>query len=124
VPVIAPLSVSADGTERYNVNADQAAGAVAAALGAEKLILVTDVPGIMRPQPDGSKAVVPYTNPQEIAGMIAAKVITGGMIPKVQAALDALAQGVEKVVICRGTAEELLAVCAGKEAGTTVAMQG
>ena len=122
VPVIAPLSVSADGAEHYNVNADAAAGAVAAALGAEKLVMVTDVPGIMRPQPDGSKTVVTLTNPQEIAEMIAAEVITGGMIPKVQAALDALAQGVEKVVICRGTAEDLLAVCAGNEVGTTVAM--
>lgn len=123
VPVIAPLSVSADGADLFNVNADVAAGAIAAALGAEKLIMVTDVPGIMRPQADGSKAVVTQTDPQEIAEMIADEVITGGMIPKVQAALDALGQGVRQVVICRGTAEDLLAVCAGKAVGTTVAMK-
>ena len=120
VPVIAPLSVSADGAHSFNVNADVAAGAVAAALEAEKLIMVTDVPGILRPQADGSKTVVTETDPQEIADMIAEEVITGGMIPKVRAALDALGQGVEQVVICRGTAEDLLAVSAGAAVGTTV----
>lgn len=120
LPVIAPLSVSADGGNTYNVNADVAAGAVSAALGAKKLVMVTDVPGIL----DGSKALVQETNAQEIAAMIADEVITGGMIPKVQAALDALGQGVEQVVICKGTAEDLLAVCAGKEAGTTVRTRG
>jgi len=124
LPVIAPLSVSTDGGNTFNVNADVAAGAVAAALGAEKLVMVTDVPGILRPQADGSKALVQETNAREIAAMIADEVITGGMIPKVTAALDALGQGVEQVVICKGTAEDLLAVCAGKEAGTTVRQMG
>ncbi|MFF0828355.1 acetylglutamate kinase [Brevibacillus sp. NPDC003359] len=122
VPVIAPLSVSEDGTETFNVNADVAAGAIAAALSAEKLIMVTDVPGIMQPQPDGTKAVVPATSAEEIQEMIRAEIITGGMIPKVQAALDALGQGVEQVVICRGTADDLLGVCAGQAVGTTVRM--
>lgn len=122
VPVIAPLSVSADGAAAFNVNADVAAGAIAAALSAEKLVMVTDVPGIMRPQEDGRKTVVQETNAQEIGEMIAGGVITGGMIPKVQSALDALGQGVQQVVICRGTAEDLLAVCAGEAAGTIVRM--
>ncbi|MDH4618290.1 acetylglutamate kinase [Brevibacillus sp. AY1] len=123
VPVIAPLSVSADGTEHFNVNADVAAGAIAAALAAEKLVMVTDVPGILRPQTDGSKAVVKETSADDIAQMIADEVITGGMIPKVQSALDALGQGVDQVVICKGTAEDLLAVCANQAVGTTVRMK-
>ncbi|MGG1664412.1 acetylglutamate kinase [Brevibacillus sp. NRS-1366] len=122
VPVIAPLAVSEDAIQAFNINADVAAGAIAAALSAEKLIMVTDVPGIMRPQADGSKAVVTETSASEIKEMIADEVITGGMIPKVQAALDALGQGVEQVVICRGTAEDLLSVCNGEAVGTTVRM--
>jgi len=106
----------------FNINADVAAGAIAAALSAEKLIMVTDVPGILRPQADGSKVVVTETSAGEIKDMIADEIITGGMIPKVQAALDALGQGVEQVVICRGTAEDLLAVCNGEAVGTTVRM--
>lgn len=120
VPVIAPLSVSEDGEHTFNVNADIAAGAIAAALHAEKLIMITDVPGIMQPQSDGTKAVVPVTSAEEIQEMIQGQIITGGMIPKVQAALDALGQGVEQVVICRGTSEDLLGVCAGEAVGTIV----
>lgn len=123
VPVIAPLSVSDNGVDTYNVNADVAAGAIAAALSAEKLIMVTDVPGIMRPQADGTKEVVAQTSTEEIQAMIEAQIITGGMIPKVQAALDALGQGVNQVVICRGTAEDLLGVCTGETVGTTVRMK-
>lgn len=122
VPVIAPLSVGADGVDTFNVNADVAAGAIAAALSAEKLVMVTDVPGIMRPEADGQKVVVQETSAEEIGEMIADGVITGGMIPKVQSALDALGQGVQQVVICRGTAEDLLAVCAGEAVGTTIRM--
>jgi acetylglutamate kinase len=122
VPVIAPLSVSADGSDAFNVNADIAAGTIAASLSAEKLVMVTDVPGILRPLPDGSKELVQETSADEIHQMIADGVITGGMIPKVQAALDALSQGVNQVVICRGTAEDLLAVSAGEAVGTTVRM--
>ncbi|WP_400162341.1 acetylglutamate kinase [Brevibacillus sp. TJ4] len=120
VPVIAPLSVSTDGSHTYNINADVAAGAIAAGLQAEKLIMVTDVPGILKPQPDGGKTLVTQTDPQEIDDMIADEIITGGMIPKVRAALDALGQGVEQVVICRGTAGDLLGVCTGQTVGTTV----
>ncbi|MGN7469363.1 acetylglutamate kinase [Brevibacillus sp. SAFN-007a] len=122
IPVIAPLSVSEDGANTYNINADVAAGAIAAALAAEKLLMVTDVPGILRPQTDGTKAVVAQTSAEEIRDMIQSGIITGGMIPKVQAALDALAQGVDQVVICRGTAEDLLGICTGEAIGTTVKM--
>ncbi|WP_342404947.1 acetylglutamate kinase [Brevibacillus sp. FSL K6-2834] len=120
VPVIAPLAAGIDGAERYNVNADVSAGAIAAALRAESLIMVTDVPGILKPEADGTKALVSKTDEAEIGRMISEGMITGGMIPKVQAALDALSAGVAQVVICRGTAEDLLKVCQGEPAGTAI----
>ncbi|USG65297.1 acetylglutamate kinase [Brevibacillus ruminantium] len=119
LPVIAPLAVGTEGSQKYNVNADIAAGAIAAALGAESLIMVTDVPGILAPKEEGT-ALIPKTNPREIEQMIQEGIITGGMIPKVRAALDALSEGVPQVVICRGTAEDLLRVCQGETAGTAI----
>jgi acetylglutamate kinase len=118
VPVIAPLAVSADGEHRLNVNADVAAGAIAAALSAERLVMVTDVPGILQPTVTGGKELLTEANAGQIREMIAAGVIYGGMIPKVQAALDALAQGVNKVVICQSS--DLNEVCSGGAAGTTI----
>jgi acetylglutamate kinase len=120
IPVIAPLAVSDDGKTCYNVNADVAAGAIAAALQAEKLLMITDVPGILETNAQGEKTLLAETNPAQIETMIAAGVIYGGMIPKVNAALDALNQGVKEVVICRGDAEVLHGACAGKQVGTSV----
>ncbi|MEJ8544062.1 acetylglutamate kinase [Brevibacillus borstelensis] len=120
VPVIAPLAAGIGEAERYNVNADVSAGAVAAALGAESLVMVTDVPGILKPEADGAKTLVAKTDQAEIERMINEGIITGGMIPKVQAALDALSAGVAQVVICRGTAEDLRKVCQGENAGTAI----
>ncbi|NGQ95670.1 acetylglutamate kinase [Brevibacillus sp. SYP-B805] len=120
VPVIAPLAVSRDGGICYNVNADIAAGAIAAALQAEKLLMITDVPGILGTDEDGGKTLLRETSPDQIKAMIAAGDIYGGMIPKVKAALDALKQGVKEVVICQGTAETLRDACAGKQTGTSV----
>jgi acetylglutamate kinase len=118
VPVIAPVAVSADGEHRFNVNADVAAGAVAAALSAERLVMVTDVPGILQPTAAGDKKLLTEANAALIRDMIANGVIFGGMIPKVQAALDALSQGVKKVVICQSA--DLNDVCNGKAVGTTI----
>ncbi len=87
VPVISPISVGADG--RYNVNADHAAGAIAAAVGAARLVLLTDVPGVRI-----GKTVAVQLGPAQVERLIAAGVINGGMIPKVSAALAALEQGV------------------------------
>ncbi len=120
VPVIAPLAVTEDSEQTLNVNADVAAGAIAAALGADRLVMVTDVPGILQPGPDGEKTLVTETNAAQIEELISAGVIYGGMIPKVQSALDALAQGVQNVVICRGTAADLISVCNGEPEGTTI----
>ncbi|MFY0543188.1 acetylglutamate kinase [Brevibacillus sp. H7] len=120
VPVIAPLAVTENGKQPLNVNADVAAGAIAAALGADRLVMVTDVPGILKPGPDGQQTLVTETDSAQIKQWIDAGVIYGGMIPKVQSAMDALAQGVQNVVICRGTADDLVSVCNGQPAGTTI----
>lgn len=100
VPVIAPIGVDGNGV-RYNINADSAAGAIAGALGAEKLILLTDVPGIMRETPSGREVVSEIT-PTEIFELIEDGVISGGMVPKVEACLEALRQGANHVHILNG----------------------
>ncbi|MBX6394581.1 MAG: acetylglutamate kinase [Alicyclobacillaceae bacterium] len=100
IPVIAPIGVDEDG-RRYNVNADEAAGAIAGALRAEKLFLITDVPGIMRKGPEGLEVVSRITA-GEIRRMVETGEIYGGMIPKVQACLSALAAGAKHVHIING----------------------
>jgi len=92
VPVISPISAGPDG--RYNVNADHAAGAIAAALTASYAAFVTNVPGV---QNNGS--VVPFLTLDQARDLIEDGVIFGGMIPKVAAALDAVRSGVARVVI-------------------------
>ncbi|MCK9909632.1 acetylglutamate kinase, partial [Microbacteriaceae bacterium K1510] len=120
LPVLAPLGVSSDGEQVYNLNADTAAGAIAAALGAEQLLMITDVPGIMQTSPSGEKKLLEETDPLEVEAMIRSGTIYGGMIPKVTAALDALQQGVAKVVICQGSAADLLDASAGRQVGTSI----
>jgi len=97
IPVIAPIAVDADG-RTLNVNADTVAGAVAAALSARKLVLMTDIEGIRGA--DGE--VVSSMNADEIEALIAEGVIEGGMIPKVRCGLDAIAAGVKKVHVIDG----------------------
>ena len=97
IPVIAPVGVGRAG-ETYNINADQVAGHVAAALKAEKLILMTDVPGVL----DAEGELIASINVGEAADLMQDEVLKGGMIPKVQCAIDALQSGVEKVHIVDG----------------------
>ncbi len=97
IPVIAPIAVDDDG-RTLNVNADTVAGAVAAALGARKLVLMTDIEGIQ----DETGAVVSSMGPEQIQALIASGVIGGGMIPKVLCGLEALEAGVTKVHIVDG----------------------
>lgn len=92
VPVVSPVSMGADG--RYNVNADHAASAIAAALDAHVATFLTNVPGVRV-----GDAVAPALTTADVQELIAQGVIHGGMIPKVTAALDAIAQGVQRVVI-------------------------
>jgi acetylglutamate kinase len=97
VPVIAPIGVGDDG-EAYNINGDTAAAEVAAALGAEKFILLTDVPGVL----DAEKRRISTMTAAEAEGAIRDGVVSGGMIPKVECGLTALRKGVNKVHILDG----------------------
>ncbi len=101
IPVIAPLGLGKDG-KTYNVNADEAAGAIAGALKAEKLVFLTDVPGICKKKED-PKSLFSTIKAKEVAKLIKSGVISGGMIPKVQACLHALKAGVRKTHIIDGT---------------------
>lgn len=92
VPVISPISAGDGG--RYNVNADHAAGAIAGAVGAGRAVFVSNVPGVKV-----GEDVAPRLTAGEVSELIEAGVIHGGMIPKVQAALDALARGARSAVI-------------------------
>ena len=95
VPVISPISQDANGVV-LNVNADLAAGAIAGALKASKLIYLSDVLGIMR-NPAEKDSLIPSVNREEIRKLIDDEVIEGGMIPKVQSAVRAIDAGVSKV---------------------------
>jgi acetylglutamate kinase len=117
IPVIAPIGVGAEG-ESYNINADLVAGAVAGALKAAKLILLTDVPGVL--DKDG-KLVQSLTTEQAVK-MLSDGFITGGMIPKVNCCLKALTEGVEKAHIIDGRIEHavLLEIFTQSGVGTQV----
>jgi acetylglutamate kinase len=95
--------VGVDG-ESYNVNADLVAGKVAAALGAEKLILLTDVPGVK----DREGNLLSSIELTEVSGLIESGVITGGMIPKVTCCQEALQEGVGKAHIIDGRMEHAI----------------
>ncbi|MBN9507537.1 MAG: acetylglutamate kinase [Alphaproteobacteria bacterium] len=97
IPVIAPVGVGADGAT-YNINADTVAGAVAGALQATRLLMLTDVPGVLGP--DG--ALIPEMTVATAQAAIAGGVITGGMIPKVENCIDAVQRGVKGAVILDG----------------------
>ncbi len=99
IPVIAPLGAGRNG-ETYNINGDTAAGAIAAALKADRLLLLTDVSGVKNEEGD----VVTELNAARIQEMTASGVIAGGMIPKTETALTALQGGVRAVVILDGRA--------------------
>lgn len=119
MPVIAPVGLG-DGAQRYNINADTAAGAVASHLGVERMIVVTDVPGIMK-NVDGEKRVLPIVTVSEIEQMIADGDIYGGMIPKVRAAIQCIQGQVREVVIVNGTEPEVLSkVLRGDKIGTRI----
>jgi acetylglutamate kinase len=97
IPVIAPVGVGGSG-ETYNINADLVAGAVAGALKAEKLILLTDQSGIL----DKDKKLIPTLNKQNVAMLINSGTIAGGMLPKTQSCFEALDAGCAKVHIIDG----------------------
>jgi acetylglutamate kinase len=97
VPVIAPVAVGSDG-HTYNINADTMAGAIAAALGAARLFLLTDVAGVL----SKDKALLSDLTPADIAALTADGTITGGMIPKLETCVAAVTAGVDAAVILDG----------------------
>ncbi|MGQ9498858.1 MAG: acetylglutamate kinase [Dissulfurimicrobium sp.] len=105
IPVIAPVGVGPDG-EAYNINADLVAGAIAGELGAERLILLTDVPGFMKNIKNKAgvetQELVTSMTMADVEEAIKDKTATGGMIPKLKACLKALEKGVEKAHIVDG----------------------
>ncbi len=97
IPVISPVGVGEDG-QTYNINADTVAGAVAGALGATRLLMLTDVPGVL----DNEKNLIPEMTLADVDAGIASGMITGGMIPKVENCVDAVRRGVKGAVILDG----------------------
>ncbi|HEX9023597.1 MAG TPA: acetylglutamate kinase [Geobacteraceae bacterium] len=121
IPIIAPVGVGADG-ESYNVNADLVAGRVAAALAAEKLILLTDVAGVK----DREGKLLSSITLAELPSLMESGAITGGMIPKVTCCADALQDGVKKAHIIDGRVEHaiLLEIFTDVGIGTEIRSRG
>jgi len=120
IPIIAPIATDGQGNT-WNVNADTAAGEIAAAIQAEKLVFLTDTPGILR-DPKDPASLIHQLNYREIEDLIEQKIIAGGMIPKVDACLKALDYGVAKTHIIDGRVPHslLLEVFTDKGLGTLV----
>jgi acetylglutamate kinase len=116
-PVVAPISSSVDGLVGYNVNADFAAAAIASALQATTLIMMTDVSGIYRNWPD-KNSLIDKISVSELKEIITT--FNDGMRPKVQAALEALAYGVKAVRIIDGTNTEVFSQALAGTGGTLV----
>ena len=97
IPVIAPIGVGANG-ETYNINADTVAGAVAGAIGAARLLLLTDVPGVL----DQEDNLLTDLSTEDVRGLMADGTISGGMIPKLETCIGAIEKGVDAAVILDG----------------------
>jgi len=117
IPIIAPVGIG-DSGETYNINADLVASSMAAALSAKRLILLTDVNGVL----NLSGELISSIDMEKIDQMIKEKAISGGMIPKIECALEALKNGVEKVHIINGSKRHalLLELFTDKGIGTEV----
>ena len=117
IPVVAPLATGADG-ETYNVNADTFAGAVAGAMGAERLLFLTNVPGVL----DRNGELLRELTVAQARALIADGTVSGGMIPKVETCIEAIERGVEAVVIVDGTVAHavLLELFTDHGAGTLI----
>ena len=103
IPVIAPVGVGPEG-QAYNINADLVAGAIAGELKAEKLILLTDVPGVM----SSKNELIPSMTADEVRKAMEDRIATGGMIPKLKSCLKALGSGVDKAHIIDGRKEHAI----------------
>lgn len=120
IPVVTPLATGKNG-EVFNVNADIAACKIAEALHVRKLVFLSDVPGVMRDQNDPS-SVISTIKTTDVPELIASKVISGGMLPKIESCLSAINSGVNKVHMIDGRAEHslLLELFTDKGVGTEI----
>lgn len=120
IPVISTLGCDRDGNV-YNINGDTAAAHIAGALGAERFVLMTDIAGLMRDK-DDPNSLIPEVSLAEIDELLKQGVISGGMIPKVGCCVDAIRQGVKKVVIMDGRVPHaiLMELLTNEGAGTLV----
>ena len=101
IPVISTVAQGTDAETSYNVNADTAAAKIAMALGAEKLVLLTDTPGLLRDREDES-TLISRLHPSEVPQLMEEGIISGGMIPKVDCCVDAVRGGVRRTHILDG----------------------
>src|SRR5690606_9622084 len=117
IPVVAPIGVGKDG-ETYNINADVVAGKLAEILNAEKLILLTNTPGVL----DKNGELLTGLTPKQIDDLVADGTLSGGMLPKISSALDAARNGVKSVHIIDGRVEHclLLEIRTDHGVGTTI----
>lgn len=124
IPVIAPVGVDRDGTT-LNLNADTVAGALAASLRAEKFILITDEPGVLRDQHDPATLIKTITMADH-QQLLKDKVIDGGMIPKLESCIDALQRGVKKAHIISGAIPHslLIEIFTAGGSGTEIVLKG
>jgi len=104
IPVISTVAAGADGEKCYNINADTAAARIAAAMGAEKLIILTDVLGLMRDVND-QNSLISKCRVSEVPVLVKEGVISGGMIPKIQCCVEAVRRGVNRAHILDGRIE-------------------
>ena len=120
IPVVSTLGIDRDGNN-YNINGDTAAAYLAGALGAERLIMMTDIAGVLRDKNDPS-TLIPDITLEEAAALKAEGIISGGMIPKVDCCITAIEQGVRKVVIMDGRVPHsiLMETLTDEGAGTMV----
>ena len=101
IPVVSTVAQGVDADTAYNINADTAASKLAAAMGAEKLILLTDVRGLLR-NPRDEETLIHVVHTYDVPGLVAQGIISGGMIPKMECCVDAINGGVERVHILDG----------------------
>ena len=103
IPVVSTVALGTDAETSYNINADTAAAKLAVALGAEKLILLTDVRGLLR-DPKDERTLIPELQLSQVPALVREGVISGGMIPKVDCCVEAVRSGVKSAIILDGRA--------------------
>ena len=120
IPVVSTIGCDADGNA-YNINGDTAAAYIAGALGAERLIMMTDIAGILKDKDDPS-SLIPHITIKEAETLFKSGVISGGMIPKVDCCIEAIREGVKNVVIMDGRVPHsiLMEILTDEGAGTMV----